>query len=80
LSTENYLRTIGTDCETHAGVYAEEAYRPPCGKRASLAESTTPRYIENSNKVCENSLYLKLYEKEERHQFERVIIKGEEDI
>jgi hypothetical protein len=43
--------------ETHAGVYAEEAHRPPRGKRATGEEiNPTPYYLVNSNKVCENSL------------------------
>ncbi|THF80456.1 hypothetical protein E6W99_08580 [Metabacillus sediminilitoris] len=41
--------------ETHAGVYAEEAQRPPRGKRASLAAINHTDYLINSNKVCENS-------------------------
>jgi hypothetical protein len=41
--------------ETHAGVYAEEAHRPPRGKRASGAVINQTHHLVNSNKVCENS-------------------------
>jgi hypothetical protein len=45
--------------ETHAGVYAEEAHRPPAESEQLSLQSTTSHYLVNSNKVCENSLYFK---------------------
>ncbi|MGE8017440.1 hypothetical protein ACQKOM_00770 [Peribacillus frigoritolerans] len=34
----NYLRLIGAEVRDPTGVYAEEAHRPPRGKRASGGE------------------------------------------
>ncbi|WP_349730569.1 hypothetical protein [Peribacillus frigoritolerans] len=42
------------------GVYAEEAHRPPRGKRASGGEINHTHYLENGSKVCGNSLNKKL--------------------
>jgi hypothetical protein len=62
-------RLIGADCETPAGAVGQvrlmQAFTPRwlTARPANILslQSTTPLYLVNCNKVCENSLYLKVH-------------------